>query len=299
MEDTLNNVGGGGDPVGEFQNLGMGILRISWTMYLGTKVIQAVAEGGSQTIWGKAGDLLTGGSSFLTSLLSDAASIVTLICLGLFALAVFLGYVLPALPFTMFMIAALGWMLSVVKGFFAAPIWMAAHSLPEGDGFAGTQARNGYMLVFSIVLRPILMLLGYLAASLVLGAMGRAIGLIGPLAIDSIQGGNVFGLISMVMYLAIFTVLMITVATRCFALSYEVPDEVLKWIGGGIESLGDSDADRNVKTGVAVVSSRVEQASGGLIAPKGADGNGGGSGKAADGGALQNAKSASKAIANE
>lgn len=264
-KSTLETVAGGGDPVGEFQKLGFGIIRVAYGAYIAQLMGRVAADVATNNLAGRVADFVTGSGTAINTVVEDITSLVSLVAVGLLILGVFMAYVIPALPFTMFMIAALGWMLSVVKGFIAAPIWMAAHSLPDGEGWAGTQARNGYMLVFSIVLRPILMLMGYLAATLVLGAISIAIAAIGPLAMDSIQGGNVFGVLSMVMFLGIFAVLLFTVATRCFALSYEVPDEVLKWIGGGVETLGDTENNRNMTMAIAGFSNRVEHGAGAAL----------------------------------
>ena len=48
-----------------------------------------------------------------------------------------LAYYLPAIPFIRWVSALVGWIILVVEALVAAPLWLCAHALPEGDGAAG------------------------------------------------------------------------------------------------------------------------------------------------------------------
>jgi len=54
-----------------------------------------------------------------------------------------------------------GWLTLLVQSMVAAPLWAASHALPEGDGFAGERAKQGYMLLLNVAMRPILLVLGF------------------------------------------------------------------------------------------------------------------------------------------
>lgn len=43
------------------------------------------------------------------------------------------------------------------------PLWMVAHLAPDQDGVVGKMGQ-GYMLVLSLFLRPVLMVIGFVAA---------------------------------------------------------------------------------------------------------------------------------------
>jgi conjugal transfer/type IV secretion protein DotA/TraY len=58
------------------------------------------------------------------------------------------------------MFGVLGWMIMIVESLIAAPVWAASHVIPEGEGFAGNAARQGWMLLLNILFRPILLVLG-------------------------------------------------------------------------------------------------------------------------------------------
>jgi len=58
-----------------------------------------------------------------------------------------LAYYLPAIPIIFWVLGIVGWLIMVLGAVVAAPLWAASHVLPEGEGFAGPAARQGYMLL--------------------------------------------------------------------------------------------------------------------------------------------------------
>jgi hypothetical protein len=112
--------------------------------------------------------------------------------------------------------------------------------MPEGDGWAGTHARAGYLLILSLVMRPLLMLIGFVAGMLVLYVTSLLVGAIFPIAMKGIMGDHSVGLASFIGLMAIFAGIMIALAHQSFALSHVIPDKILRWIGGGQEMLGEA-----------------------------------------------------------
>ncbi len=85
------------------------------------------------------------------------------------------------------------------------------------------------------------MVMGFIAGMLVLQAMCLIIGSVYPIAINGLQLDTTFGLFSFLASVIILVIMLMTTASRCFALNYQIPDSVLKWMNGGVESFGDAD----------------------------------------------------------
>ena len=87
-----------------------------------------------------------------------------------------LAYYLPAIPFIRWVSALVGWIILVVEALVAAPLWLCAHALPDGEGAAGQHGKRGYFLLLGIVLRPPLMVTGFFAAVILMNVLGRILG---------------------------------------------------------------------------------------------------------------------------
>lgn len=87
-----------------------------------------------------------------------------------------LAYYLPAIPFIRWVSALIGWVILIVESLVAAPLWLCAHALPEGDGAAGQHGKRGYFLLLAILIRPPLMVTGFFSAIILMNVLGIMIG---------------------------------------------------------------------------------------------------------------------------
>jgi len=179
------------------------------------------------------------------------SSILGMVLLFLFITALALAFYLPSIPFIVWTMAVMGWLVMLMQSLLAGPIWAAGHVLPEGEGLAGNHAKQGYMLFLNVMIRPVLLTIGLIMSFLVMwggawlvmsGLQVFASGMInstdtGPL---SYIGGNIISaFIGMFAILLIGTGLMIAIVHRSFDVIYEAADEVLAWIGGGKQLGGE------------------------------------------------------------
>ena len=74
-----------------------------------------------------------------------------------------LAIYVPLIPYMMFTVAVLGWFLIVIEAIVAAPILAISFILPSGEELG--KIMQGLMLLLNIVLRPTLMLFGFILAS--------------------------------------------------------------------------------------------------------------------------------------
>lgn len=197
------------------------------------------------TMLSGAGTLLAGASIGGLTVILLLLPIVLLLLAG----GVLLAYVLPALPLVTWIAGVAGWLLMLTQSVLAAPLWAATHADPRGEGFSTNRGRPGYMLLFALIARPLLLLAGLVAAMLLLEFLGHFIFqafAAWQSAQDSTGAGT--GLVgSLATILLICTMIAVT-ARWSFSLILQVPDSVLRWIGGAATALGESEMAEEART---------------------------------------------------
>ena len=137
----------------------------------------------------------------------------------------------------------MGWVALCVEAIVAAPLWLISHAMPEGEGFAGSAARSGYAMFFSLLFRPILLILSMFVCMIVMSATGPLIGLIFTPFAEGLRGvsGNygITGVISLVIMLGAVISLF---TWKMFSLTTQMADRILRWVGQLIANLGDENA---------------------------------------------------------
>jgi conjugal transfer/type IV secretion protein DotA/TraY len=82
----------------------------------------------------------------------------------LFIVGVFLGDILPSLPWVYFLFGTIAWLVHVTEMFVSAPLWIAAHAAPEGSNHTSNLAAKGYNNMLYVMLYPVLAIGGFVAA---------------------------------------------------------------------------------------------------------------------------------------
>ncbi len=205
------------------------------------------------------GDLLIGSSwvigGALTGLhvasLDKLGPIVSFLLFSLFLplmlYGITLAYYLPAIPFLKWISALAGWVILVVESLVAAPLWIAAHALPEGEGAAGQHGRRGYMLLLAILLRPPLMVAGFFCAIILINIMGRLLGKGFMLFFDSVAQTKTLGITGTISMIVILGITVIMLANKFFSLIHYLPEHVTKWIGQQMQNLGEKEDQAGAK----------------------------------------------------
>lgn len=161
--------------------------------------------------------------------------------------------VLPSMPYLLFLIVVVGWVLGVLQTIMVVPLWALLHMTPERT-FVGSQSQ-GYLLLLSLFVRPSLALIGLYMGILISDPIINFV-VSSFFAIRGvIDGGDFFPGLNQLVYLGTFmwwlTVLsyvLLAVLYMCFALPQMLPGTVLSWIGGGISDPGESNAVQNVRS---------------------------------------------------
>lgn len=238
------------DPVTGLQNLGHSIIFISEGVFEAAILAGAfatAAESATQTVGGVIAGAMNVPLATLLYFIEANIGLLKLVIIALMPLALFLAFYLPATPLILWISGVAGWFILLIEAVIAAPIWAASHAMPEGNGFVGQRAMAGYMVLLSLFLRPTLMLFGLFASMLLMIAMSKVVILLFYPSMSSMGSGHIAGIASYFGTLAILVFLIINIAHRAYGLIHEIPDKVLRYIGGGGENLGEGEQERQGK----------------------------------------------------
>lgn len=170
-----------------------------------------------------------------------------------------LFYVLPLLPFVYYLFAVATWIKTIFEALVGAPLWALAHIRIDGDGLPGSAAFNGYLLIFEIFLRPILILFGLLGSILIFGAMIKVLNDLWDMVVTNLTGFDVYdaaevdfdplvvdtwrGPVDEFFYTVIYAIIVYMMAMSSFKLIDLVPNNILRWAGQSVSSFGDTAGD--------------------------------------------------------
>lgn len=191
----------------------------------------------------------------------------TFITIGTIALTTgfLLYYILPFLPFIYFFFAVGKWVKGIFEAMVAIPLWALSHLKIDGDGIAGSAARNGYLLIFEIMIRPVATVFGLIAALSIFTAMAVMMNELFDLAAANLSGYDSYTSpgtymsgtgtptffdaeyyrsgVDQFFFTLLYVVLIYILATSCFKLIDMVPNSILRWMGESVETFGDQAED--------------------------------------------------------
>lgn len=158
-----------------------------------------------------------------------------------------LAYYLPAIPFIRWLSALVGWIILVVEALVAAPLWLCAHALPDGEGAAGQHGKRGYFLLLGIVLRPPLMVTGFFAAVILMNVLGRILGASFEMFVGGTAQTKILGITGTFSMLVILGIVVIMSANKFFSLIHYLPEHVTNWIGQQFQGMGEKEDQSGAK----------------------------------------------------
>lgn len=197
------------------------------TAYVGVQV--ATAWSGSNIV-GRVVNGLTGWKAALSAVLQAVAPPFYFLLLIMFSVGFSLAVLLPAIPFIYWMTGFLNWIVSVLVGCAAGPMWAATHLGAEED--KGSRAAYGYIFLIDMMLRPSLMVLGFFFASVTIVAGGTVLNLLFASALANAQIDSMTGLFEALGWLLVYARICTWSATKLFSLPVSLPDYVISFLGG-------------------------------------------------------------------
>jgi len=231
------------------------------------------------------------------------------IMIAIFSVFVFgatLAIYIPMIPYLYWIFGIAGWLIVVIEAVVAAPLWAMMHMHPAGDGVAGDHAQRGYMLVLEVFMRPTMMVIGLVFATLLMYPLTFLVYTTFFKYADSTQVDSLYGLFTWLFMAAIFAGLLTVIMHKTFSLIHVIPEKVMEWIGGHNRPdnpEGSDQQSRGVFVGAASVGNKImigEGRSPGGKPPAGPGGGGGtkGAGGADSASALPNAGGANVSSAS-
>ncbi|HSW69044.1 MAG TPA: DotA/TraY family protein [Gammaproteobacteria bacterium] len=166
---------------------------------------------------------------------------------ALFSIGALLGMYVPLIPYMVFTMGGIGWLLATVEAMVAGPIIALGILSPGGQHDILGRAEPALMQIFNLFLRPSLMIIGMMVAMLMSIVVVRFVNTGFLAAVTTIGGG---GLFEQIIFIAIYTSFIVTVLNKAFSLIYVIPERVLTWIGGPAVSYQEGEALQAAKQAV-------------------------------------------------
>lgn len=147
-----------------------------------------------------------------------------------------MNFILPMMPTFIWVGMVLGWLVLVFQAMIASSFWIMMHIAPHsGDDFIGGQ-KQGYMLTFTLVARPVLMVFGYIASVIILTVVGYVVNTLfvfiyGFSNVES--SGLITAVVGLLVVPLIYCAFVWNMIKEVMNLMYRLPDELLSWMGGG------------------------------------------------------------------
>ncbi|ODU50189.1 MAG: hypothetical protein ABS92_03880 [Thiobacillus sp. SCN 63-374] len=215
---SIGNDGGLVNPLVVAQKLGDTTLGAGQALFLVSKI----------PLVGKVLDKIPGADSLST------------VGMVLFWTGAFLSIYVPMIPFIAFWSGIITWLGTLAEGLVAAPLWSIAHLDTDGEGL-GRRTEYGYIFIMQVFLRPVLMVIGFIVASLSMLALGTLFVKLYGMAWETAgyQNTDMGAVVLLVGGVVLFGVVLISIVQGSFALVSYIPDKVLGWLGSHIgEGLG-------------------------------------------------------------
>ncbi|ENO8563322.1 DotA/TraY family protein [Salmonella enterica subsp. enterica serovar Newport] len=234
----IQNVMGSGNPDGSGQTnpllkmkaLGDYTLTGAETTFAAFTAAKGLVDAANGTLLGKAVDATTGTSSMARSVLNSVAPMMYFLLFILISIGFSLSILVPFTPLIYWIVACTNWVVSVLVGVVAGPLWAATHiGTEEGKG---SRANYGYIFLIDAAIRPSLMVFGFFFGSLVVVAIGTLLNLLILPAMANVQANSVTGVMSVIGILMIYARICTTLVSSAFSLQVYLPDYVIAWLGG-------------------------------------------------------------------
>ncbi len=166
-------------------------------------VAMSVADGNNAAGMG-AGllNFFTSGKDIIKGVIKTAAPIVYMILVALFCIGLTLSIWLPFVPFIYWFVAMADWLVTLLTGIVASSLWAATHiNIGQTNEDRSTY---GYIFLIDVMIRPLLMVMGFIFASLAIVALGTALNYIFKTAMENVQADSTTGLWSMIGILFVY-----------------------------------------------------------------------------------------------
>lgn len=219
------------NPLIKMQTIGDYTLVATETALAAYTLALAAASTADNSVIGSVGSLLfVNPGAVVKDVLTQLSPPFYFVMLLLFSVGFSLAVFLPAVPFLYWMVGVFNWLVSVMVGCAAGPMWSATHLGAEED--KGNRSAYGYIFLIDMMLRPSLMVLGFFFASAAAMAGGTLLNIIFGPALANANADSIVGLVKMIGWLLIYARIATFGVTRVFGLQATLADYIITFLGG-------------------------------------------------------------------
>lgn len=241
------------NPLATLQHLGYVLLIVAQTLFALVLVVTvALAALGYLDVFVAGTGITNFVGPTLTTVGILVAPLLALFLGALFTFGAMLAVYVPLIPYIIFTMGAVSWFILVIEAMIASPLIALGILSPGGEHELLGKSSHALTYIFSLFLRPTLMIFGMMAAMLLAVVVVTMINAGFSGVMGSISHHP--GLVEIILFLGAYVSMILTALNKCFALIHWVPDNVLRWIGhaAGAEAGGlAGEATTAAKEGVA------------------------------------------------
>lgn len=219
------------NPLVSMKTLGDYLLNFSSGVITTFVVVRMGVSSAENSAPGRIVNFVTGVGNGVNKGLDVIEPYVRLIVIAVFSIGTVLSVYLPMIPFVVWFGGVINWLVVVGEAIIAAPLWAMTHMISEGEG-VGNRSGHGYIFLLNVMVRPLLMVVGFFLAGSATIVAGDFLNKIFGIAIANAQFDSMTGLISLVGLFVLYCSLCMNLVHRCFNLILIVPDQVINWVGG-------------------------------------------------------------------
>lgn len=212
----------------------LGTTEVAFGSYVGVKVALGAVDGWKNSIVGRVFGAVTAGvpdavAGGAKALVNAVSPFIVLALIMLFGFGITLSIYVPFIPFLIWFAACINWVVFVAIGVVAAPLWAFAHLSGEDNS---NRTVHGYIFMLNAMLRPILMVIGFILAGAIVVAGGMLLNKMFMPALANVQVDSITGVVSIIGFLGIYISASLTLIHTSFNLIFMIPDKTMEWIGG-------------------------------------------------------------------
>jgi len=179
----------------------------------------------------------------------------------LFTQGVVLGVFLPFLATIIYLFGVLGWLFAVIEAMVASALVAMGMTHPEGHDLLG-HSEQALMLLLGVFIRPVAMVIGLFFAISVSQATMNLVNtgflyVVSDYFNTTMQQGaagtnvgsvyNTVCMVSTIGILLVYTYICYSILEMCYGLISQIPDRILRWIGGPQEQSQATQMAKEVK----------------------------------------------------
>ncbi len=227
------------NPLIKMKNIGDYTMGITESIWAGYTTVRVLSTAGSNSVFGRLVNTVTGLPDAAKAFMEAVAPPLYFLLFLLFCAGFSLSIYLPFIPFIFWMTGIGNWIVSVLIGCAAGPLWAATHLGTSQD--RGSRAAYGYIYLIDSMIRPLVMVFGFFFASVAIVAGGTILNALFGAALVNVQADSLTGLFSIAGFLLIYARVCTTLVAAVFALQAYLPDHVINFLGGrdGVNMLGN------------------------------------------------------------